>query len=220
MSAKKPKTPKATEQEKALAERGANEFNDFVTRGVPIARKFSDLITNPRHAARLAGQANAEVAQAFAGEDAEGFQTALASGGVPGSGSTVTALTLPSVKQASASGLATGRSVQAAKDRELTGLRKAAAFGRGVADTSSVGLRSAADTRTQESIVEANARTARYVSNIGAINDVVKSAGGTAIGDYSYGKELAKFAADNPNLKITRPGGLFSGWGFDRAARR
>lgn len=199
MSAKKPKKAAATAEERALAERAVGEQNDFVTRGVPLADKFRELTADPTAGRRLAGQANAQVAEAFAGAEQRGLEGVLGAGGGIGSGAALSALSLPGLKMASARGVGTGQALQMAEDRGLKGLMKLSAFGRGIADTSSVGLRSAAQDSTQAAIDAAQRNTQNYISKLDALNTAVGYAGGQYLNKVGQGIEAKR--KDNPKYK-------------------
>lgn len=211
-------TPDPTPEERALAERGAREFNDFRERGVPLANKFISTVTDPAYGERIAGQTSAAVADAFAGDMRAAVERGAATGASAGSAGAIMSAATGSLKHVSAAGLSAGKARLAAKDRALTGRIKMSAFGRGVGEDSSLGLRSRGLDATRESIAEAEARTDRFVSGLEGLGTVAGYAGGAAIREYSMGRQLGLMQKADPNAKVTRPSGL-AGWAYDRQLR-
>lgn len=178
----KAKKPKPTQQERALAERGANEYNRYVTEYSPLVGKIKDdiRVTDGERSA-VRGAANADVTMASRDSGTGPVQG--------GSGRSVFSLAGRSVAAGTAGGAARGEAVQAAENNELAGLQKLARFGRGLADNSTLGLSNAAQQATSVSIAKARA------SN--QAKDDLMTAVGTGVGMYTTVKG-AKVAGEKP----------------------
>lgn len=137
----------ATAEETALAERSATEFNDYQERFVPFENEYIEKISGLDSEGRkeeLAGMANADATQAFAGVDKATVSKGLATGAGVGSGKTVMNMGDNSIAHADAMGEGMGMSAHTINDNKTKGLLKIAKHGRGLADTSMLGLSSGA----------------------------------------------------------------------------
>lgn len=153
--------PQVTEQERALAKRGANEFNRYQTKFAPLAKTLvSDIRATAGERASVAGAANADVALATRDSG-----TGPAGGGA---GRVVMSLADRATNRAVAAGTAEGTAVQAVANNELTGLQKLARIGRNLADSADIGLTSSARRATDNSISKASAAHERLATAIDA----------------------------------------------------
>ena len=203
--------PGPTEQERASAERGANEWNDFSARAVPLSDKYISIVDDPNRATRLEGNASADVAAATSGGARAGLDAILSSGS-KGGGAAASAVSLAPLQRASATGKAMNSAKRTADDLQLTGLAKMSAFGRGVSFQSSDNLAQANANATQEAIADAAAKTQKYVSTLDAIGRAAGMAGGAAVSSYSRGQTLGRYARANPEMQTPDFGGGLSGW--------
>lgn len=126
--------PKVTQQERALAERGAREFNDYLQRYVPAEDAFLDATAvSDQAVGAQQGMAHADAAMAHAQYRNTGER--------PGSGRSNLHVADAARGLGEASGLGQAVAEQGVHDRDLAGRMKMTAFGRGLSDQSSVGLR-------------------------------------------------------------------------------
>jgi hypothetical protein len=162
-------TPAPTAQERALAERGANEFNRYTTEFAPLAGKLrEDIRVTDGERASVKGAAAADMAMATRDPGTGGTGR--------GSGRAVFSMAGNSVSRGTATGKAQGAAVQAVENNELTGMQKLARTGRNLADNSTLGLSSSARRATREVIAESRADTKRF----GERADMAALAGGWA----------------------------------------
>jgi hypothetical protein len=139
----KPKTTGPTDQERAAAELGVNQWNDYQERYVPLENQYIQQMQNmPSKGAELAGIANADVWQ-----QAKPLDTRAGLGALKDS----------YLNTGTQLGLATSKAAQSASDTQLRGLLKMSAYGRGLADTSNNNLYSAGQTATQAAISQSKA---------------------------------------------------------------
>jgi hypothetical protein len=147
----KPKTPKPSSHEKALAKDAATRWNDYVERYVPVENEFvkrTKATADKVAAAR--GIANADAGMAM-GEARQQQELGLAAqGAAPGSGRAVMAGADLTEAYAEASGAGQAGMQQAVHDQEQNAKVKMAAFGRDLQDQSALGLGNAARTSQQE----------------------------------------------------------------------
>lgn len=183
MSGKKPKAPPATAQEKALAEIGAKEFNDYAERFVPITQDFisESQATDPKRA-RAQGIAAADAAQAHAGLDQATVASGLAKGASSGSGKTIMGLGGDNASLGRSSGLAQAQAVQSVDDTALNAKMKIASFGRGLGDDAKVGMMQGLRRANKLAISDAQRRFSDRQSLMTGI--------GTGIGAYTSFSDL------------------------------
>jgi len=132
---------KASAREKALAERAAREWNDYVTRFAPAEDALLAKLRDTEGAIeRGRAEAGKAAAEAFGGDDAAYMAGGLRVGQALNSGSSVLGLADRVHGLAGAAGQGAAGAERAAKERELKGLLKMAAFGRGLADDSTLSL--------------------------------------------------------------------------------
>ena len=159
MSGKKPSTPPPTKQEKTLAYVGAENYNDYVERFVPLTEDFvkNTTVTDSQRG-NVAGIANADAAQAFATLEDETVKGGLAKGVGSGSGKTIAGIAGGKDAEARARGQAKGAAVQDLENTEINAKMKGASFGRGLGDDAKVGLMQATGRAT--ALANANAQAA------------------------------------------------------------
>lgn len=147
--------PKPTEEEKALAERAAREWNDYIDRYIPLEDKAIELSSpKPGDIDRLRGEASATAALGLRGAHATAVNKNLQRGAGLGSAATATDLAEPSRVFGSAVGLGAAQAERAVKDRELAAKTKLTAFGRGLGDQSTLGLSRLGSDSTRARILE------------------------------------------------------------------
>lgn len=139
-----PDKQKPTGEERALAKRGAREFNDYVKRYLPVEDKYLEK-AKATDAVRQEQRGIANVEAALANKESRStFGKATAkTGGAPSSGRSVLGTSGLSNAQGKGAGLGQDVADREVKDRELKSEMKMTAFGRGLADQSSTNLRSA-----------------------------------------------------------------------------
>lgn len=217
-------TPQATEQERALAEIGAEQWSDYVERGVPMISAFKERLRDPKHTERLEGQSNAATAAATAHDMKKAIEASLGSGDASGSGSSVMTASLAPLRRTSIAGGAAAGARDSARAREQTGMIKLSAYGRGLSDDASVVMQSAGENATRKAIAEADMATQDYLSNLNALSTAAGYVGSNAIREYNHGSGLAQFARDNPfestGIKISEPEGLWAGMGYRNRMNR
>lgn len=140
------KDGKPTAGEKALAVKGANDFNYYQNKFVPLENSFiSSLESTGADRRRLGGQGVADVAQQVKGAD-----RAIVNGTLSKMGTGLEAgrsvMQRAGLRQAEAEPRAdavTGAR-EASRARELDGMQKMVAFGRGLSDSASLNARNRA----------------------------------------------------------------------------
>lgn len=159
MSSSPEKTPPSA-QERSLAERGANEWNDYQQRFVPIESSFArQLQAMPEKSADMAGAATASMWQEM--------------GTLPG-GTKLGGLVKAYNGQSEGLAMAASAAARGGEDAKIRGLLKMASYGRGLADQSTQSLSSLADSATRAAIANTSAKNAR--------TDAVTTGLGTAVG--------------------------------------
>lgn len=136
-----PEKQEATAQERALATRAAKDWNDYTTRFTPALKAFRSRLSDKDGAVQT-GKADASnlAAKAFGGGDTALVAKGLRQGAAPSSGRTVLGLADKADGFATTAGRGSYAAETAADDRELRGLIKLAAHGRGLADENSMAL--------------------------------------------------------------------------------
>lgn len=180
LSSSKPKKPKPSAEEKALARNAAKDWNDYQQRFVPVENSFiAELTPDKGEVAQLRGRQAADIAQAQKGADAS-LVSASAAGGL-GAGRSVMARHSQSLGGAKArSGAVTGADT-ALRNRKLAGMMKMAAFGRGLNDSRQVSSISAAGDATSRYVGDIRNDTFLRGERLGAIG----TAAGTAMSSYT-----------------------------------
>ena len=169
----KPKDPKPTAQERALAEVAAKDWNDYQQRYVPVESQFVDRIrASEGDLASARGSAVADVEQAVAGAGDRIIGSGDATRGAAKMG-----LADAAIAKGKARGAAVNEATLARENAELRGLSKMAAFGRGLADQSRVGLASVASGANQRNIDDLRTKIAEQ-------NLLIEGIGG-AVGTYA-----------------------------------
>lgn len=176
-----------TPQEHALAETGAKEFNRFADAFLPATADYIDA-TSSKESDRLslASGIAGEVAKTTAGR---GTDAALIGGGLrsglsPSSGRATVAVS--DASRAFASGVSGGLAALRPKllDREVKGVQKVVASGRGLADTSTAGLASAGRMAASEALSKADAAFTEKQASMGLRQGIISglaSAGGAYV---------------------------------------
>jgi hypothetical protein len=151
--AKKPKTPKATAQEKSLAKNAANNWNDYVERYIPVEDEFAKRTqATDDKVAQQRGIVNADANMAYS-KAADAAQKGMAAqGAAPGSGRAALGQASLADARGSASGLGQAFAQQGVHDREQNARVKMSAFGRGMADQSQISLGDQARRATGEAL--------------------------------------------------------------------
>lgn len=169
----KPKDPGPSAQEQALAQRAVAEWEDYKQRFAPRERQFRDLLTRGQDSkiAQLEGEASASAAAGAVDE----MRTARTGAILEGRNPNLAAAGL-GLMQASATGQGASAAASAVKDRELKGLLKFSAFGRGLADQSNLGLRSAARDATQLALDKLRAEQTISGAQAGMLGNVLGGA--------------------------------------------
>lgn len=130
----KEKTPDPTASERALASRAVNEWNDYITRYVPIENRYIQQIQNNKYEKRDAkGMAAAEAAIQTAGQEREAIR----------GGANPYELQQTYDDKARARGLGVASAETAADMQQQRELQRVVTFGRNLADDSKRGLTSA-----------------------------------------------------------------------------
>lgn len=164
-----------TPAERQLAESGAKKFNDHQDNFVPLENSFiSSLKATGGETVAQRGVGTADVAQATKGTDQK---LVAAAKGQAGQGKSVIARSKLSDAVGQGRGQAAAGADKSIRDREITGLTKMSAFGRGLQDLNSVSLQERASQQTSLAISNINREVA---------GDQNLSAGiGTAIGTFA-----------------------------------
>ena len=147
----KPKEPGPTAQERALAEKGVKEFDDFKARFRPLTEDFVAK-TRTSEGDRTAAAASVSADNAIANRDATG--SAMRHSFVSGRNA-ATMMTNDGVDTAAALGKAQGQAVQAADNQQTDANLKMSAFGRGLGDDADISARRAAQDATSSVIQRA-----------------------------------------------------------------
>lgn len=146
-----PSTPEPTAQERALAEKGVAEWQDFKTRFQPLTNDFIERTrTSEGDRIRAGGSISADSAIANRGAAGSAMRHAFVNGK-----NAPTMLTNDSLDTAATLGKAQGQAVQAADDQELDANLKLSAFSRGLSDDADISARSAAADATRSVIQKA-----------------------------------------------------------------
>lgn len=154
MSGSKPKKPKPTEQERALAQRGASDWNDYVNKFAPVALQLAEDVRVGADDVRDLGTAvSSRAAQAFAGADSDLVRLRRAPGGAAG-GANVIGLGDSRRSEARARGLGLAGGRVGLLGREQAGLAAVAASGRGVQSQGVQGMAHAGLLATDAAIAE------------------------------------------------------------------
>lgn len=212
----------APSQQKSAAEetmgvRAGMEFNDYQARYVPFENRYIDYINTldaPWRKEQLAGMANADTTQAFAGNNEAIINSGLASGANVGSGKMQMGLAANKDAHATAMGLGMGDAARSAEDNRAQGLLKMAAFGRGLADTSTMNLGKGAQ------LAQARAKNAAAIgaSNNAFNSDIANGFAGMAVNSYYKAPAAAGSASewdqfDTADFSRLNNGGISAGWG-------
>lgn len=180
-----------TPQEHALAETGAKEFNRYVDAFVPATADYIDA-TSSKESDRLslASGIAGEVAKTTAGRGTDAGLTGagLRSGLSPSSGRI--ALGVSDASRGFTTGVAKGVASlrPALLDREVKGVQKIVASGRGLADQSTAGLASAGRLSLSSAMSEADAAYAKKQADLGLRQGIVSGLA-TAGGAYARYKQ-------------------------------
>lgn len=174
-----PGKTKATAQEKALAGNAVHRFNEHRANFVPMEDSFiASLKASDGQRDMHVGEAISDVQQAMKGKDQA---VVNASKGQAGQGKSVMARADLSRKTGAARADVEAGTDANLRTREMKGLTKMAAFGRGLQDMNSVSLGDAASTSTSNALskldtkVKGNAAT---VSALGTFAGTAMSMGG------------------------------------------
>jgi len=152
------KKVKPTEEERTAAEIGAKEWNRLVTQFTPVEDSFLKMTNAGTAGDRSLRRANVSaMAAKGAGKPDAGIIDMAGAGGVAPSAGRV-ARAIGAESRAMARGLGSGLTgvEQAMNDRERSGMQKAIAFRRGLADNSSVSLGRAGYRDTMQGIENAD----------------------------------------------------------------
>lgn len=179
-------TPAPTEQERALAKVGAEQWNDYATRYAGpggVNEKFIQS-TRATEGDKLAagGQVAADAAQAGRAVKQSEKQAGLARGVGSSSGATIAGMSGTSTELASTEGRAKGMAVQSAEDVQLAADFKLASFGRGLEDVSRLGL--------QQGTARATRLVNRKAEEKFKSSQALLQAAGTGLGMYAQTKDL------------------------------
>ena len=168
-----------TAQERALGRDAAEKYNDYQKNFVPLENSFIAQLTPTKGEAQAqTGAATSDVAQAAKGADQK---IVAGSSGQSGQGKSILARAGVSTRTGTARGEAVVGVDAALRDKELSGLTKMAAFGRGLQDQNSVSLRSAASDASSMAINKAN--------NEAKEDEGLATLVGTAVGTYAGQKD-------------------------------
>jgi len=169
-------TIKPTAEEKALAIDAVEKYNDYQQNFVPLENSFIAQLTPSKGEANAqTGAATSDVAQASKGVDQK---VVAGSKGQSGQGKSIIARAGLAERTGTARGEAAVGIDKALRDRELGGLTKMSAFGRGLQDMNSVTLRNAGQRASSEAINKANVEA----QNDSGLATLVGSALGTYAG--------------------------------------
>ena len=180
------KTPAPTEQERALAQVGAEQWNDYARRYAGpggVNEKFIEATRTTEGDRQAAeGQVGADAAQAASAVKDSQKKAGLARGINSASGSTLATMSGTNTDLASTAGRAKGVAVQTADDTQLAADFKLASFGRGLSDDSRLGMQQGTARATE--LVNKNA-----VSKFEESQAMLQAAG-TGIGMYAQSQDL------------------------------
>lgn len=210
MSLGKPKKAKPTQEERALAERGAREHNYFTENFLPAYDRFTQLVRpSGDDRARVGAEASATAAAETAGA---GLDSALVSQGLQ-RGVAPGAATLMQIGDESnrfAAGVGTGRAEgeTALERRELSGLMKASANLRGLADQSTMGMAGAGRRATQAAL-DKNRRDQEWRQSLTSAAMTGVGMYGGHKGWFDPKKPKPPGGADSPHLETSPGSGLF-----------
>jgi hypothetical protein len=143
-----------TAAERALSRDAAEKYNDYQQNFVPLENSFIAQLTPTKGEAQAQrGAATSDVAQSAKGTDQK---IVAGSKGAGGQGKSIIARAGVSTRTGTARGEAVTGMDRAMRNKELSGLTKMAAFGRGLQDQNSTSLRSAASDASSMAINKAN----------------------------------------------------------------
>lgn len=188
MSGGGPKKEKATEQEKALTQVSAAQWNDYATRFAPLNDELLERVkSTDGKRSQASGVAAADVEQAAMGRTAKGLAGANARGATTGSGAQVMDLTKAGVAKGKARGLAQAAAVQGVDDNELMAKRKMASFGRELSDDTHLSFEAGAKRAAAEQIhqMKLDADQSEFMTGM------AMELGGAAIGAYKKKRDEA-----------------------------
>jgi hypothetical protein len=172
-----PKAPEASAQEVALGKNAVTRFNQHQQTFVPLEDSFiASLTPTAGEVDQTRGIATSDVAQAMKGAD-QGIVSG--SGGQAGQGKSILARAGVATQAGIARGEAATGADAALKDREMKGLTKLSAFGRGLQDMNRVSLTDAAKSSTHAAIDKLNNK----VRNQGSSLDAAGTFMGSALGN-------------------------------------
>lgn len=175
MSLGGPKKPKESAQERALAQRGAQEWNRRVTAFLPVEDQYlRDTATGADDIAAVRGEAQSAAASGGATE-LRGLSTALRGAGTSmASGLGVQAIGAQSRAQAQAAGEGEAAAMPALLERQARGRLGVISTGRGLSGLASSGLQGAAQIATQRAI---DHRARQQAMTQGLISGISSGAG-------------------------------------------
>ena len=181
-----PKTPAPTEQEKALAKVGAEQWNDYATTYAGpggVNEQFIEKVSaTGGDKTAAAGQVGADAAIAAKQVGQGAARSGLGRGVSSSSGAVLASKTADSTSLASTKGRAQGMSVQGVDDAQMAADFKLASFGRGVASDAQVGLQKSTGRATDLVNKDAVANFKKKQALMEAV--------GTGIGMYAQTKDL------------------------------
>ena len=186
---KKAKTPSASKQERALAEKATKEYNHYVEHYKPAELDFIRRVTETgglKAATRAASVA--EVESQIAGLDKETVLAQRTSGARAGSGRDIFALEDVRSIRGEGRGLSGAKAGQAVDDANLQSKVKLSAFGRGLAESSIRNLSDEAQRVTSLNVAKAQMKQAENMA-------LIEGAGAIA-GAYIYSRPNKRI---NPN---------------------
>lgn len=173
----KPKRVGVGEQEKALAETGTRDFNRFMD-FMPAKDAFTSRLKNrDADRARTGRQASLAAAQGSAGRDAATLGSRL------GSGASVMAAGDTADRFSSGVAGGVGTAEGGLHQREMDANLKMARFGRGQADSASLGMTTLARAGTENALAKEDRRLGNVQSRISARNSVL-GMGASELGHY------------------------------------
>lgn len=200
----KPKDPGPTAEERALASRAANEWNDYIARYVPLEDlALKQAAYDPKKTLQLRGESVAMAAIGTKGEAGANVKRTLQTGAGLSSAMTRAAAEDPVLAQASASGLGAALAEQAVQDRSLQARQKLTAFGRGLSDQSSLGLSQLGRTRTEEALTKYKAKQTEKAAKMEAVGTAIGFAAGYGMDRLDkFATEWRKKRSEKPSLTI------------------
>jgi len=177
----KPEMPKQSEQEKALAEVGAKQWNNYVDMYVPQeARHLEELRSTEAEEARTAGRSSADIEVAKAGAKRARRGASFSAGMKNSDGATKMSTALGNDTAAGSKGDVMASIDVAGDTEELRGLASVVALGRNKTNNAVSGMADIAQRKTGLAIAKMNADLEKSISKSQLAGEVLGATLGAA----------------------------------------